>query len=81
MTQTEGTVFVSVNDTSLAHDSSRIRTRTHFAIPVKIKSILGKFGEVRACNRIDEGDESCTQASPPHLFTPIFLQVAYRRIA
>jgi hypothetical protein len=70
MTRTEGTVFVFVKDTSPARDfsASRIRTRTHFSIPVKVKNIFGKYGEVKVCNHIGEGDEGSTQASlPPFL--------------
>ncbi|OJA18245.1 hypothetical protein AZE42_05167 [Rhizopogon vesiculosus] len=49
MTQTEGTVVVSVKDTSPTRDfsASRIRTRTHFTVQVKVRSILGKYGELR----------------------------------
>jgi len=65
MTQTEGAFFISVNDTSPIRDfsASRIRTRTLFVIPVTVRSVLAKYGEVRAFNRINEDKESSTQAS------------------
>ena len=64
MTRAEGTFFVSVKDT-LPRDfsASRARTRTHFAIQVKIRSILGKYGELRDVSRINETNEGYTQAS------------------
>ncbi|KAG1734755.1 uncharacterized protein EDB91DRAFT_586770 [Suillus paluster] len=63
MTRTEGTFFISVNDTSPTRDfsASRIRTRRHFAIPVRVRSVLEKYGDVKAFNRINEDKESSTQ--------------------
>ncbi|KAG2150470.1 hypothetical protein DEU56DRAFT_30941 [Suillus clintonianus] len=70
MTQTEGAFCISVNDTSPTRDASRIRTRRHFAIPVRIRSLLEKYGDVKVFNRINEDIESSTQKSrrtPCHL--------------
>ncbi|KAG0706101.1 hypothetical protein DFH29DRAFT_203377 [Suillus ampliporus] len=63
MTKTEGTFFISVNDISPTRDfsASRIRTRRHFAIPVRVRSVLEKYGDVKAFNRINEDKESSTQ--------------------
>ncbi|KAG1802700.1 uncharacterized protein HD556DRAFT_707562 [Suillus plorans] len=63
MTQTEGAFCISVNDTSPTPDFSASRAQRHFAIPVKIKSILEKYGDVKAFNCINEDIESSTQAS------------------
>ncbi|OAX42274.1 hypothetical protein K503DRAFT_375563 [Rhizopogon vinicolor AM-OR11-026] len=65
MTRTEGSVVVSVKDTSPTRDfsASRIRTRTHFTVQVKVRSILGKYGELRNVNCINEDNEGPTQAS------------------
>lgn len=64
MTRAEGTFFVSVKDTPPRDFSaSRARTRTHFAIQAKIKSILGKYGELRDVSRINDTNEGYTQAS------------------
>ncbi|KAG1737627.1 hypothetical protein EDB19DRAFT_942309 [Suillus lakei] len=59
MTQTEGSFCISVNDTSPTRDFSR--TRRHFSIPVRIRSELEKYGDVKTFNPINEDIESSTQ--------------------
>lgn len=61
MTQTEGAFCISVNDTSPTPEFSASRTRRHFVIPVKIRSVLEKYGDVKAFNPINEDIESSTQ--------------------
>lgn len=62
MTQTEGTFCISINDTSSTPDFTASRTRRHFAIPVKIRSVLEKYGDVKAFNCVNVEDiESSTQ--------------------
>ncbi|KAG2146483.1 uncharacterized protein EDB93DRAFT_478517 [Suillus bovinus] len=61
MTRTEGAFCISINDTSPTPDFSASRTQRHFAIPVKIRSVLAKFGDVKAFNCINEDIESSTQ--------------------
>lgn len=63
MTQTEGAFCISVNDTSPTPEFSASRTRRNFVIPVKIRSVLEKYGDVKAFNCINEDIESSTQAS------------------
>jgi hypothetical protein len=63
MTQTEGAFCISVNDTSPTPEFSASRTRRHFVIPVKIRSVLEKYGDVKAFNCINEDIESSTQVS------------------
>ncbi|KAG2078801.1 hypothetical protein BDR04DRAFT_3716 [Suillus decipiens] len=73
ITPTEGAFCISVNDTSPAPDFSASRTRRHFAIPVKIRSVLEKYGDVKAFNCINEDIENSTQASLSRLTVLVFV--------
>ena len=74
MTRTEGTFCVSVGGMMAERDQNHSGwSRVRFFVPVKLKSVLAKYGELKSFLLLKEDEENCNQvcSAPKDIITCI----------
>lgn len=61
MTRTEGAFCVSVSGMMTERDHNSSWSRVRFFVPVKLKSVLAKYGELKSFRLLEEDEEKCHQ--------------------